>query len=116
MGTIGNPSAMRRLVEDARSRFVALLTPQQKTMLDAITGRGDVKRVGVGLVYVLADGRPKPVLVHIGASDGSFTEVAGRLNVGDPVIVGGPWIAGGALVYRFMRRRRKGAHPARRAA
>ncbi len=39
-------------------------------------------------VYVLADGKPKPVLVRVGASDGSSTEIIGDLKAGDQVIVG----------------------------
>ncbi len=39
-------------------------------------------------VYVLADGKPKPILVRVGASDGSSTEVTGELKAGDQVIVG----------------------------
>jgi HlyD family secretion protein len=39
-------------------------------------------------VYVLADGKPKPVLVRVGASDGSNTEIIGELKAGDQVIVG----------------------------
>lgn len=39
-------------------------------------------------VYLLADGKPKPVLVRVGASDGSSTEITGDLKAGDQVIVG----------------------------
>ena len=39
-------------------------------------------------VYVLVDGKPKPVLVRVGASDGSSTEIIGELKAGDQVIVG----------------------------
>jgi HlyD family secretion protein len=91
IGAIGNGAAMRRLIEDGRTRFEALLTPQQKAMNDVITGRniGQRRSAQVGVVYVLADGRPRAVLVRIGASDGSNTEVSGDLKVGDEVIVGG---------------------------
>ena len=39
-------------------------------------------------VYVLADGKPRPVLVRVGASDGNSTEIIGDLKAGDQVIVG----------------------------
>ena len=39
-------------------------------------------------VYILADGKPKPVQVRIGASDGSSTEIDGPLKVGDEIVVG----------------------------
>ena len=39
-------------------------------------------------VYRLANGRPEPVTVRIGASDGSWTEVSGPLDAGDTLITG----------------------------
>ncbi len=39
-------------------------------------------------LYRLVDGVPTPVTVRVGASDGSSTEIAGELKVGDEVIVG----------------------------
>jgi HlyD family secretion protein len=44
-----------------------------------------------GRVFVLDDGgRPRPVSLRLGASDGSVTEVlAGDLREGDPVVIGG---------------------------
>jgi HlyD family secretion protein len=47
----------------------------------------NVKRA---IIWVLnEDGKPKPVLVQLGISDGSFTEVTGgNINEGDKVIIG----------------------------
>ena len=39
-------------------------------------------------VYLLVDGRPKPVMVRVGATDGSYTAVSGDIHAGDRVIVG----------------------------
>lgn len=39
-------------------------------------------------LYLLAQGEPKPVVVRVGASDGTWTEVSGNLKEGDEVIVG----------------------------
>ncbi|MET0406654.1 MAG: efflux RND transporter periplasmic adaptor subunit [Cystobacter sp.] len=41
---------------------------------------------GTRLVFVLREGRPTPVRVKAGVTDGSYTEVEGELNEGDPVI------------------------------
>ena len=39
-------------------------------------------------VYVLAEGKPKQVMVRVGASDGSSTEIIGDIKAGQEVIVG----------------------------
>ncbi|WP_058835463.1 efflux RND transporter periplasmic adaptor subunit [Luteimonas abyssi] len=39
-------------------------------------------------LYTLVDGQPRQVMVRVGASDGSATEVAGDLQEGDTVITG----------------------------
>jgi HlyD family secretion protein len=49
-------------------------------------GKGPQK---TGVVYLLKDGKPAPVSVRVGASDGTNTEVAGALRPGEPVITGG---------------------------
>ena len=41
---------------------------------------------GSRLLYVLKDGRPRPVSVKVGASDGERTEVLSGLSEGDLVI------------------------------
>ena len=41
------------------------------------------------MLYRLVDGKPQPVMVRIGASDGSSTEVAGGgLKSGDAIVTG----------------------------
>jgi HlyD family secretion protein len=39
-------------------------------------------------IYVLADGKPKQIMVRVGASDGSSTEITGDIKAGQQVIVG----------------------------
>jgi HlyD family secretion protein len=39
-------------------------------------------------LYKLVDGAPEAVMVRVGASDGSWTEVSGALKAGDEVIIG----------------------------
>ena len=91
----GDRDAMRKLFEDGRGKFEALLTPEQKTKYEALMaqngGAFGGRRGGMtsGVVYLLDDGKPKAVPVRVGASDGTFTEVQGALKVGDAVIVGG---------------------------
>lgn len=63
-------------------------------------GRDSHKRKGddltSGKIYILKDGKPKLVRVHIGITDGRNTEVSSKmLNVGDSVIVGDTAETGG---------------------
>ena len=39
-------------------------------------------------LYRLVNGKPQPVTVRLGASDGSFTEISGEVAEGDTVITG----------------------------
>ncbi|MEN1960862.1 efflux RND transporter periplasmic adaptor subunit [Luteimonas sp. MJ246] len=39
-------------------------------------------------VYRLANGRPEPVMVRVGATDGTATEISGALQAGDQLITG----------------------------
>ena len=92
----GDRDAMRKLFEGGRKQFEALLTADQKTKHESLMaqmgGGFDARRGGGlqgGVVYVLADGKPKAVPVRVGASDGAFTEIQGPLKAGDEVIIGG---------------------------
>ena len=69
------------------SDFRATLTPAQQAQWDAALGAlGAAKRAPV---YKLVDGKPEAVVVRIGASDGTRTEVlGGELKEGDLVVVG----------------------------
>ena len=52
-------------------------------------GAADVREPGIGRVYVLEDGAPRPRDARLGLTDGTTTElVAGALTVGMEVIVG----------------------------
>jgi HlyD family secretion protein len=63
----------------------ALRDPQRQQWDTAINALVGARRAPV---YVLADGKPRRVMVRVGASDGSSTEVDGELKAGDAVIVG----------------------------
>src|SRR3546814_8579917 len=39
-------------------------------------------------IYKLVDGRPQAVMVRIGASDGTATEISGNIQAGDEVVTG----------------------------
>ena len=66
--------------------FRATLTPAQQQQWDsAIAGLASARRAPL---YLLVAGKPKQVMVRIGASDGTDTEVSGDIHAGDPVIVG----------------------------
>ena len=83
----GDPAAAKKLFDAANVQFEAILTADQRVKFEAFLAQNaGVKR---GLVYVLRDGKPTPVPVRIGASDGTLTEVEGPLAENDPVIVGG---------------------------
>ena len=52
-------------------------------------GAADVREPGIGRVYVLEDGAPRPRDVRLGLTDGSTTElVAGALTEGMEVVIG----------------------------
>lgn len=93
-------TAMRAAMEEAFTKLDAILKPEQKTRLAAMRarmgqgggrgqGRGSMTQ---GTVWILVDGKPQPVSVMIGATDGSFVEIvdrSGKIKPGSQVIVGG---------------------------
>ncbi|ODT87183.1 efflux RND transporter periplasmic adaptor subunit [Phenylobacterium sp. SCN 70-31] len=98
----GNPQAMRDAISKTLGEAFAKLEPMlrvdQKAKLAALRANmGQGGREGrngeslrAGTLYVLRDGKPTPVVVRSGATDGASTEiVASDLKPGDQVIVGG---------------------------
>jgi HlyD family secretion protein len=88
--------AMRKNMDEALAKLDPLLRPDQKTKLAALRatmaqGRGRTAGMRGGTVYVLGkDGKPTPVPVRVGATDGSYTEIVSReLKPGAQVITGG---------------------------
>ena len=87
----GNASgAMRqRMLERVNQQFggfrTALRDPQRQQWDAAINALVGARRAPV---HVLVDGKPKQMMVRVGASDGSSTEIDGELKAGDEVIVG----------------------------
>ena len=97
------PEAERaRLAErnrvELRERVSEILTPEQRTRYREIVAEASGRQSARGRVFVLDEtGRPKPVQVRTGLSDGSFTEVSGEgLKEGDTVVIGIGGPTGGA--------------------
>ncbi|GAB3104311.1 efflux RND transporter periplasmic adaptor subunit [Lysobacter terrae] len=89
-GNSGNAGAMRqRMAERFNQQFAAFkatLDEGQKAQWDKeIAALLSSRRAPL---YKLVDGKPKAVTVRVGASDGSYTEVAGDIREGEEVIVG----------------------------
>jgi HlyD family secretion protein len=98
-GKRGDWEAMRQVRQDSAAKFEAILTPEQKAKLPAVRaqlqaqfGRGRRGGMQTGTVYVLRNGKPQPIQVRVGASDGTYSEIrpiGDALKVGDQVITGG---------------------------
>ncbi len=86
----------QRVREATRAKIRAILTPEQQARYDEMSGTsGGDGRAGIaGRIWILGpDGKPKPVTLTLGLSDGASTEVLrGELKEGQEVIVG---VAGG---------------------
>ncbi|MDB5433426.1 MAG: efflux transporter periplasmic adaptor subunit [Caulobacter sp.] len=93
-----DPQGRRAIMSKARDEMLArldpILSPEQRTKLVAIRaqmqqGGGRRGGMGSGVVWVVRDGKPTPIPVRVGATDGSYTEVTGAIKAGDQVIIGG---------------------------
>jgi HlyD family secretion protein len=98
-----DPQARRRAMQaanaEAYDKLAPLLKPEQRTRLEAFRaqqaaqggrrGRGGAGGFTRGTVWVLEKNKPVPVMVRVGGSDGSATEIQGELKEGQEVIIGG---------------------------
>ncbi len=82
----------QKVKQATRARIREMLTPDQRAHYDAIAGAGAADgRSGIaGRVWVLGpDGKPKPIGLTLGLSDGMATEVrGGDVRKGQEVILG----------------------------
>ena len=75
-----------RFKEDFATFRASLDDAQKKQWDAAVSNLVNAKRVQV---YKLVDGKPQGVMVRLGASDGTDTEISGGgLKVGDPIVTG----------------------------
>lgn len=88
-GGSANGAMRQRMLERVNQQFAAfrgvLRDPQRQQWDAAINALVSARRAPV---YVLADGKPKQMMVRVGASDGSSTEIDGALKAGDTVVIG----------------------------
>lgn len=82
-------AARQRMLERFNQQFGAFratLSDEQKRTWDSEVGALVSARRAP--LYKLVAGKPEAVVVRVGASDGSWTEVSGNIKEGDEVIVG----------------------------
>jgi HlyD family secretion protein len=84
---------MDRLRAESRQRIAEVLTAEQRGRYEALSGGGRTRRGGITTARVwvpdAVTGQPNPVLIRVGLTDGTFSEVvSGELQEGDEVILG----------------------------
>jgi len=89
-GDSGAAAQMRqRMMERFQQDFAAFRTSldaaQRKTWDAAMASLAGARRAPL---YKLVDGEPQPVMVRIGASDGTDTEISGAIEAGDLIVTG----------------------------
>ncbi|MGJ7903675.1 efflux RND transporter periplasmic adaptor subunit, partial [Lysobacter sp. 1R34A] len=82
-------AARQRMQERFNQQFGAfrsMLNDAQRKQWDAeIANLVTARRVPL---YKLVNGEPEQIVVRVGASDGSWTEVSGNIREGDEIVVG----------------------------
>ena len=93
--TAEDPAERRRQIErvraESRTRIAEVLTPDQRARYETMAGgRARASGATAGRVWVPAeDGGPKPVVLRLGLTDGTSTEiVSGDVQEGTEVILG----------------------------
>jgi len=86
----GNSGAMRQRMQE---RFTQQFAAFRETLSDEKKARWDGELASLlaarrAPLYLLVAGKPKPITVRLGVSDGSWTEVSGDIAQGDQVIIG----------------------------
>ena len=80
---------VRRLRRQNSEKIMAFLTPDQQRKFRTIITERRANPLTRARVWVLEDGKPKPVIVFIGVGDGKFTEMGrGELKEGQELLVG----------------------------
>jgi HlyD family secretion protein len=76
---------MERLQQDFAAFRNSLDDDQRKSWDAAVAALVGARRAPL---YKLVDGKPQPVMVRIGASDGTDTEISGAVEAGDLIVTG----------------------------
>lgn len=76
---------LERFQQDFAAFRASLSDAQRKQWDDAVAGLVGATRV---TVYKLVDAKVQPVMVRIGASDGTNTEISGDIKAGDQLVTG----------------------------
>jgi HlyD family secretion protein len=76
---------MERFQQDFAAFRTSLDAEQCKTWDAALASLAGARRAPL---YKLVDGEPQPVMVRIGASDGTDTEISGAVEAGDLIVAG----------------------------
>ncbi|MEO5827694.1 MAG: efflux RND transporter periplasmic adaptor subunit [Luteimonas sp.] len=76
---------LERFQQDFAAFRASLSDAQRKQWDDAVSGLVGATRV---TVYKLVDGKAQPVMVRVGASDGTDTEISGDIKAGDQLVTG----------------------------
>ncbi|RLB32807.1 MAG: HlyD family secretion protein [Deltaproteobacteria bacterium] len=81
---------IERLRQKGKNEIMAILTPEQQGKFLNIGKTREQRKVVAGRVWILGpDGKPKPVDVITGITDGAFTQIVdGNLRPGQKVIIG----------------------------
>lgn len=77
---------MRERFQQQFAAFTTTLDPAQKARWDA--GLSELMNARRAALYLLVDGKPQRVMVRLGATDGSNTEISGGVKEGDLAITG----------------------------
>ena len=93
MGGGGDAAMQAQMRSRMRDRFQQQFGEFRATLDDAQRGQWDsaidaLLNARRAPLYLLVDGKPKMVMVRLGASDGTDTEVAGNVKEGDEAITG----------------------------
>ncbi|MCL4745714.1 MAG: hypothetical protein KJZ83_09880, partial [Burkholderiaceae bacterium] len=75
---------------ELRERVSEILTPEQRTRYQEIVAEAGGRQASRGRIFVLDEsGKPRPLQVRTGLTDGSFTEASAEgLKEGDTVLTG----------------------------
>lgn len=76
---------LERFQQDFAAFRAGLSEAQRKQWDAAVAGLVGATRAAV---YKLVDGEPQPVMVRVGASDGTDTEISGNIEAGDELVTG----------------------------